>query len=599
MKRTIPAIFSLLLLAAAAKAQSNYLTWSTNADETLTITSYTGPGDAALTIPDTINGLTVTEIAAYAFAGGGFPVNSGANFSSVTIPDTVINIGEEAFYACFNLTNAVVLGDQAVTLGESAFNDCTSLVLIAIPNLIFVPDYAFQDCSSLGNVTIPSGVTNIGNYAFQGCISLSNITIPSSVISIGTGVFQDCSGLTKFTLPSELALVPDYMFDGCSNLTNLVTPSTVTVLGDYAFYKSGLTNISIPNSVSSIGAYDFYESSLTNLVLSSQVTNVGPWAFANGQQLTNVTILGTANIGSNAFYNCNNLGSVYMAGGVIGYGAFDDCGTYGVPRGLVPLTGLSNVVLGNGVTSIGPWAFSGALISNINLPDSLTNIGDYAFYCPLQSIVIPGGVAEIGTGAFEECPLTNATFSYGLQSIGGFAFYGTALRSVTFPDSLTYVGSSAFYACGDLASNIIIPASVTQMAAAAFAYDPATNMLFLGNAPTVIGDQGSPLLNYGSTNATVYYLPGTSGWGATYGGDFANQTALWNPTIQAAGVSNRQFGFNITGTSNIPIVVEACTNLANPVWVPLQSMTLTNGSVYFSDPNWSNYPARYYGIGFP
>ena len=150
-----------------------------------------------------------------------------------------------------------------------------------------------------------------------------------------------------------------------------------------------------------------------------------------------------------------------------------------------------------------------------------------------------------------------------------------------------------------LASNIIIPASVTQIAASSFAFCPATNMLFLGNAPTITGDQGAPFLNYGSTNATVYYLPGTSGWGATYGGDYANQTALWNSAMEGAVVSNGQFGFNVTGTPNIPVVVEACTNLANPVWTPLQSMTLTNGSVYFSDPNWTNYPARYYGIGFP
>ena len=77
-------------------------------------------------------------------------------------------------------------------------------------------------------------------------------------------------------------------------------------------------------------------------------------------------------------------------------------------------------------------------------------------------------------------------------------------------------------------------------------------------------------------------------------------TALWNPTLQGAGISNGQFGFNIAGAGQaFPIVVEACTNLANPVWMPLQSMTLTNGLVYFTDTNWSNYPARYYGIGFP
>jgi hypothetical protein len=46
-------------------------------------------------------------------------------------------------------------------------------------------------------------------------------------------------------------------------------------------------------------------------------------------------------------------------------------------------------------------------------------------------------------------------------------------------------------------------------------------------------------------------------------------------------------------------VVEACTNLANPVWSPLQTITLTGSPVYFSDPAWTNYPARFYGLGVP
>ena len=65
------------------------------------------------------------------------------------------------------------------------------------------------------------------------------------------------------------------------------------------------------------------------------------------------------------------------------------------------------------------------------------------------------------------------------------------------------------------------------------------------------------------------------------------------------GVSNNQFGFNVTGTANIPIVVEACTNLASPVWTVLRSLKLTNGSFYFSDPQWTNYSGRFYRISSP
>jgi len=78
---------------------------------------------------------------------------------------------------------------------------------------------------------------------------------------------------------------------------------------------------------------------------------------------------------------------------------------------------------------------------------------------------------------------------------------------------------------------------------------------------------------------------------------------LWNPQAQAAdgslGFKTNRFGFNITGTTNIPIVVETGTNLTSGVWTPLLTATLTNGSIYFSDPQWTNYPGRFYRLRSP
>ena len=65
------------------------------------------------------------------------------------------------------------------------------------------------------------------------------------------------------------------------------------------------------------------------------------------------------------------------------------------------------------------------------------------------------------------------------------------------------------------------------------------------------------------------------------------------------GVRTNQFGFNITGITNIPIAVEACTNLTSGNWTALQTYTPTNGAIYFSDPQWTNYPARFYRLRSP
>jgi hypothetical protein len=108
-----------------------------------------------------------------------------------------------------------------------------------------------------------------------------------------------------------------------------------------------------------------------------------------------------------------------------------------------------------------------------------------------------------------------------------------------------------------------------------------------------------------SPNVTVYYLPGTTGWE-----DFARLAgvpiALWflpNPLIlnngPGFGVQTNGFGFIISWATNIPVVVEACTDLAHPAWSPVGTNTLTGGSSCFSDPDWMNHPGRYYRLRSP
>ena len=101
-------------------------------------------------------------------------------------------------------------------------------------------------------------------------------------------------------------------------------------------------------------------------------------------------------------------------------------------------------------------------------------------------------------------------------------------------------------------------------------------------------------------SATVYYLPGTTGWGTTYGG---RPTALWRPQVQASeagpGAGTTQFGFQINWVGGMTVVVEACTNVANPIWLPVSTDTLAGGSSCFSDSKWANYPARFYRLRSP
>ena len=161
-----------------------------------------------------------------------------------------------------------------------------------------------------------------------------------------------------------------------------------------------------------------------------------------------------------------------------------------------------------------------------------------------------------------------------VTSIGEAAFEGdnNLLTSVTIPNSVTSIGSAAFYGCTGL-----------------------LEIYFQGNSPNPTNDSSV----FSGDPATGYYLPGTTGWGSVFDGLPA---VPWNPQVPndaSFGVRTNQFGFNIAGSSNLVIVVEACTNLANPVWQVVSTNVLTGGLSYFSDPQWTNYSGRFYRFVSP
>ena len=113
---------ALVLMVSAATLQADDYNYTTN-NGTVTISKYTG-SDRAVVIPGTINGLQVTGIGDYAFAGYGI-------MSSVTIPDSVTSIGVNAFYSCRSLAN-VTIPDNVVSVGEYAFCDCRGLTNVIL-----------------------------------------------------------------------------------------------------------------------------------------------------------------------------------------------------------------------------------------------------------------------------------------------------------------------------------------------------------------------------------------------------------------------------------------------------------------------------------
>ncbi len=345
-----------------------------------------------------------------------------------------------------------------------------------------------------GAVTIPTNingllVTSIGSNAFtessDGPWDLTGVTISGSVTSIGSDAFGACESLTGVTIPNSVTNIGNDAFPDCYSLINVTIGSGVTSIGDNAFYLCyNLTSITIPDSLTSIGDNAFDACGLTSLTVPNSLTSIGPGAFCNCGSLAAITV------------DTNNPAYISVAG----------------------------VLFNQSQTALIQYP-AGKAGTSYTIPNSVTNIGNYAFSdcTSLASVTISPSVISLGDDAFNECfNLTSVTIPNSDTNIGDYAFSDcTSLTNITIGNSVSNIGSYAFDDCSSL-TNVTIPGSVTSIGADAFDYcSSLTGVFFESNAPAAY----SPDFLY-DFNATVYYLPNTSGWSSNFAG---LPTSMWYP----------------------------------------------------------------------
>ena len=437
--------------------------------------------DQAIVSKIAVNGTPVSIDVTYSVTSIGNDAFRGCSgLTSVVIPNSVTSIGHIAFYGCSGLTS-VVIPNSVTSIGASAFEGCTGLTSVVIPNSVTsIGGYAFRDCSGLTSVAIPSSVTSIGNYAFYNCSGLTSVEIPNSVRSIGEGVFKSCSGLTSVEIPNSVTSIRNEVFRGCSGLTSIVIPSSVTSIGDNAFYGcSGLTSIEIPNSVTSIGDNVFQKcTSLKELRIEDgeDILSLGEYTGVSPRQpFFRDCPLETLYLGRDLSYNPGDY-----------YSPFKD------------RTTLKNLTIGNSVTSIRDYAFSGCsgLTGGLVIPDGVTSIGDYAFNnCSgfTGELVIPNAVTSIGDYAFNNCSgLTGGlVIPDGVTSIGDYAFNNCSglTGELVIPNAVTSIGERAFYNCSGFTGGLAIPDGVTSIGSYAFNNCSGLNSVidFVAETPATVG----------------------------------------------------------------------------------------------------------------
>ncbi|MCI7351538.1 MAG: leucine-rich repeat protein [Ruminococcus sp.] len=284
----------------AIPASATQIRYNADTEGNFTIKKATlGSGQTSVAIPEKIGGKAVTAIGDYAFGGC-------SSLTSITIPDSVVSIENQAFYDCTSLAS-VYFGDnsQLTSIGDSAFYSCSNLKSIKFPESVqSIGIGAFNSCGSLEIVTIPKNVSSIGRDAFISCSSI-NVDENNPNYSSENGVLFD-KNKTKlirypanksgnsYVIPDSVKSVDERAFSACRNLTSVTIPEGVTSIGDWAFsYCFSLKSITIPNSVNSIGNYAFYYESIydiESIFLPNSLTSIGTEAISGVKTKVRYTV---------------------------------------------------------------------------------------------------------------------------------------------------------------------------------------------------------------------------------------------------------------------------------------------------------------------
>ena len=413
-----------------------------------------------------------------------------SELDSLIIGRTVSSIGTYAFKNCIGLSYVEYNADSCNSSGH-LFTGCTAPASLVIgENVKSIPDYCFRNFTGLsGTLVIPDSVKVIGFSAFSECTGLDSVIIGKSVASMGNA-FNGCSGLSYVEFNADSCIDDNnyYTFNECDSLSSLTIGNNVKIIPNDMFRnRSSLTGcINIPNSVKTIGEEAFFNcNSIDSLIIGKSVTSIGSDAFENCSGLSHVVFNADS---------CTAVG-INLVSGSIGGTIFNGC------------TLTSTLVIGDNVKNIPQNIFYGlsGLQGTLVIPDSVVFIGSCAFKnCSnLTNLVIGKSVREIQPGynaqysAFAGCGgitslsfnadscivagnanypafkvlsnLTTLSIGDNVKVIPDYAFSNSKLTGeLVIPNSVKYIGRSAFEWCNKLNGALIIPNSVKTIEDNAF-----------------------------------------------------------------------------------------------------------------------------------
>ena len=464
----------------------------------LALNKYAGT-EAEVRVPD-----GVTELIGWCCVGNN-------KVTSVVLPESVVKIGEVAFYKCKNLSS-VTLPQGIVEIGDSAFAECPKLTVIDIPDGLqkaawlaeddvrlrcsfgssaafalskggnnfctgdFQMRYLFDDEGNrnglrlnkyLGTdaeVTVPEEVTETGS-AFSGCATVTKITLPAGLTNLKNSAFSDCTALREIVIPESVTSIGESAFDGCASLMEIRLPAGITEIPTALFSGcKALSAASIPEGVVSIGSGAFRNcASLTELALPQ----------------------GLKKIGSNAFIGCKSLTYIEIPDGV-------ETVEYFIAESTIQLRCAIGSSAAVAVSRSNNGFYSDDLYLRYTFDDDGVQSGlTLMKYVGTSSeVIVPDGVTELQYSTFSECRqlLTRVVLPDGLLSIPESLLNNcTNLKEVVIPESVTTIENHAFFGCASL-EKINLPAGLTEISNSLLGGCTVLSEITIPDGVTAIGD---------------------------------------------------------------------------------------------------------------
>ncbi|MDR3174024.1 MAG: leucine-rich repeat domain-containing protein [Treponema sp.] len=296
----------------------------------------------------------------------------------------ITGIGAEVFERA-NI-RAVVIPEGVTMLGSRVFNDCYSLRSVTLPrSLLKIGEEAFFQCR-IDSIYLPAELINIGDRAFAGCRNLTAIQVDGA-----NRVFAERDGVLFNKTFTRLIRYPEGK-PGSS----YTVPEGVTVIGEGAFYRTNLESVTLPGSLTSIGDEAFsWSYNISSINLPAGLNSIGHSVFFWCRDFSAVRVDGANRFFAErdgVLFNKTFTELIVYPGGRTG-------SNYNVPEGVTLIRdgafaycyNLHSINLPPGLTAIGDGAFSGCYyLRSISLPESLTSIGNEAFaWCSsLNSITV-------------------------------------------------------------------------------------------------------------------------------------------------------------------------------------------------------------------